>query len=144
MSGLHVVAVDASAYAIRAIVTGEGHELVHALECKPHELQRAAKWIGRIAEDHAELRVVGSPLDDWPAGLEQELRLHGITVDWISPRIMRSIFYPLQAWNRRRRLHRARLLAFLAKEADQASSTEAVFLARQWERQVAEEILNDL
>ncbi len=82
MSGLCVVAVDASAYAIRAIVTGAGHELIHALECKPHESERAANWIGRIAQAHAQVRVVGSPLDDWPAGLEQQLREHGLTVDW--------------------------------------------------------------
>lgn len=120
-----------------------GHELIHALECKPHESERAANWIGRIAQAHAQVRVVGSPLDDWPAGLEQQLREHGLTVDWLPPRIMKAIFYPLHTWNRRRRLHRARLLGYLAME-NCHDSFDAVEVAREWERQVAQEILTEL
>jgi len=139
-----VLAIDASPYAIRVVVAGNEHQLVHSYECKPHEVERAAQWIGRIVSVHPGARVVGSPLDDWPIGLEQALRRENVSVHWLSPRAMKAIYYPLHTWNQRRRLHRARLLGFLALEGCPESSGEAVGLVREWERRVAEEILTEL
>ena len=140
-----ILALDASPFAIRVAVSQQENDLLDTLDAKPHEISQTARFVLANSGIFPGLKVVGCPLDGWPPGLELALREQGTRVDWLSPRLMRNVVPTLTYWNRKRRIHRARLLAYLAyNTAADSLDPDGHSLAAQWERIAAQEILDQL
>ena len=65
-------------------------------------------------------------------------------MNWLSPGLARGAFGQLAQWARKRRFHRARLLAFLAHRADEFAYRPAPEPVLRWEHLAAREILDDV
>ena len=75
---------------------------------------RTAKlWLRKALEICPEAVVVGSPLDDWPPELLEEARVRNADLDWLNPTMLRALYTAGRSWTLQRKLHRARLLAYL-------------------------------
>lgn len=140
-----ILGLDASCYAIRAAVCQGKTELLDTLEARPEETPRVARFLQDHARRFPDLKIVACPLDPWPPGLEQALRQERMRVDWLSPRLMRNVFSTLTHYNQKRRLHRARLLAYLEQStATDSGDPDGYLLASRWERLAALETLEEL
>lgn len=139
-----ILAIDASPFAIRAVVTPGGPEVLDSVQAQPHEGVWFASWAQTQSRRYPGMRVVGSPLDEWPTGLEEALRAQGLQVNWLSPKLARGAFGQLAQWARKRRLHRARLLAFLAHGAEEFTYRSAAEPVLRWEHLAARETIDDV
>lgn len=141
MERLPIMAIDASPYAIKAGLYTEGH-LQDSFESKPHNLHCLMDFVKECQDFCYGIPVVSSPLDRWPDGLEMMLREHNISVKWLSPELMRSVTRIIAPWNKKRRLHRAGLLAYLFDTLSDESSSDARSLVLSWEAYSARRIIN--
>lgn len=143
MNKIPILAIDASNYAIRAVVSERTHFL-DSYEGQPHSDQNLIRFLRDWREQYPTIPVVASPLDRWPEGMEKRIRKSGITIDWLSPEMMRGVVRTLASWNKRRRLHRAGLLAFLAQSHTHESHPSARELTLCWEGCMARDTLEQV
>lgn len=131
-----ILAIDASPYALRAGVYNEGF-LRDCFEDRPHNIHCLRDFVEYYKNTYPGMPIVSSPLDRWPEGLEQLLRESNISVKWLSPGLMRRIHCFVAPWNRKRRLHRAGLLAYLYDEVSDAAMPDVHSLVLSWEAYTA-------
>jgi hypothetical protein len=142
MNQIPVLAIDASNYAIRAVVS----ERTHFLDCfedRPHNDQNLITFLRDWREQYPTISVVASPLDRWPQCMEKQIERSGITIEWLSPELMRGVVRTLAPWNKKRRLHRAGLLAYLAAHSRSSwICPSARELTLSWEAYMARETID--
>ena len=139
-----ILAIDASCYAIRMVLCDHTLKILDSLECQPHETAAASQFVSAISRKYPYIRTVGSPLSRWPSNLEKVLWEQGIKVEWLSPDMMRDVGHVLAPWNKKRRLLRASLLAYLAKQNPLVGYRTAREHILFWEGHVAHETLCDV
>ncbi len=140
----HFLAIDASFYAIRMVFCDNTLRVLDSLECHPHETALVSQFVSGLFQKYPCIRIVGSPLSMWPPNLEKVLGEFGVKIEWLSPELMRAAGRALAPWNKRRRLHRAGLLVYLAKSkptSDYRVAREHILF---WEGHMADEILGDV
>ena len=138
------LAIDASYYAIRAVVSDRTHFL-DSFEGQPHNNQNLITFLRDWREQCPGMPVIASPLDRWPDGMEKHIARSGIIIDWLSPELMRGVVRALAPWNKKRRLHRAGLLAFLATQCQSAwTHSSARELILSWEAYMARDTINQV
>jgi hypothetical protein len=76
--------------------------------------------------------------------MENRIKRSGITLDWLSPELMRGVIRTLPPWNKRRRLHRAGLLSYLAQSHSRESHPSARDLTLCWEAYVARKTIDEV
>lgn len=140
----HFLAIDASYYAIRIVFCDNSLRVLNSLECQPDEMSAVTHFVSDIIQKYPYIRVVGSPLSRWPQRLEKVLSEEGVKIQWLSPELMREVGRTLVYWNQKRRLHRAGLLAFLAKCDPPVDYRTAHDHTLFWEGRVANEILGEV
>lgn len=131
-----ILAIDASPYAIRAGLYNERY-LRDCFEDRLHNIHCLRDFAEYYKNAYPGMPVVASPLDRWPGGLEQLLKESNISVKWLSPELMRSIHRIVAPWNRKRRLHRAGLLAYLYDEVSDAATYDLHSIVLSWEAYMA-------
>jgi len=139
MSEPSVVGIDASRYAIRAAVTGAHSEILHAIEAKAHEPNRVVDFVRDCFRSQPSLRLIASPLDDWPNGLLPQLEQVGTPVSWLPPTLVRGTATEASDWQRQRRLQRARFYAWLHRQQKQDRCWSSLELVLAWEEYLATE-----
>lgn len=139
-----VLGIDASSYGLRAAVAGEDESLIDAMEARPAHTETLIRFIHRNQQKYPALRLIGSPLDQWPAGLHAALKDAYVSWDWLMPNPTRSVLWHLAPWQKKRRLQRARLLAYLARHQGEIEKSEqATRIAIGWEFFVNQEAANE-
>lgn len=140
-----IMAIDANPFAVRAVLVQDGLTLLDSLEAKPHRLGSVIRFVDKHARSNPGLRVVGSPLDSWPDGLQWQLEDAGHLTRWLPPHIARGVQHDWAPWQLRRRLLRARLLAYLDHQATlEPCSHYLPYHALRWERLMALESLQEI
>lgn len=144
MKSLPIMAIDASSYAFRVVVTEKGHNLLDFLEGQPYHAHSLITFVHDWQKRCPGTPLVASPIDHWPEGLEKQLRKGDITITWLSPEMMRCVARTLVPWNKKRRLHRAGLLACLANSNPTGDAIRARTATLNWEAYMAREIVDQV
>jgi hypothetical protein len=137
MSEQQLLGIDANRYAIRAVVTGESTEILHAVEAKPHERRQLVEFTRFSVRENPSTRIVGSPFDDWPDGLLTEVEQAAGPVCWLPPTLVRGTTAPGASWQRQRRLQRARFYTWLHRRQGEDCYWSSLELVLAWEEFLA-------
>jgi len=133
---MNIVALDLNPYAQRGVlIDPDGAPLTHFVG-RPNE--PCGPWVNRVLRGDPNVAIVGSPLDDWPPGLVEQIRDVGAQLHWINPILMRRLYSVCRPWNLQRKLHKARFLAYLNQI--QATPWDAETATRKFEQLAAQEM----
>jgi hypothetical protein len=133
-----VLGIEANRFAIRAVLSGIANDTLNSIEAKPHEHERIAEFIRYSLRSHPSLRIVGSPLDEWPTGLLALLEQNA-PVRWLPPSVMRRTVREAADWYRHRRLLRARFYTWLERRQVDDRYWSPLELVLAWEEHLAVE-----
>lgn len=108
---MRTVAVDFNPWGGRGVLLNDADEIC---DCFDSRSSRSARlWLRRVLTEHPTANVVASPMDDLPVEVTDTLTDLGRTPNWLSPTLTRQLYHVARPWNLPRKLHRARLLAYL-------------------------------
>ncbi len=131
------IALDLNPYCSRAVlVDGVGSVLTH-LDSKSGLTAR--RWLSKALDQYPTATVVASPLDNCPEEIQKILRERAVRPDLLSPVVCRTLYNAGRPWNLQRKLHRARLLAYLHRH--QVQPGMLLYYLREYEFQLARETL---
>ena len=132
-----IISLDINSWAKRGVLLDElGSVASHFDSRSP----RTAKlWLRKALEICPDAVVVGSPLDDWPPELLEEARVRNAALDWLNPSMLRALYTAGRSWTMQRKLHRARLLAYLHQH--RVESWDLGYRLREFEHNLARESL---
>jgi len=141
-SPIYTIAIDANPFGVRAALVEDGMLLVDAIEAKPDHLGPVANFVARYQSRFPDIVILGSPRDTWPIDFKD--LLDGLTVPrvWLSWKAAKTLHWEWAPWQRRRRLLRARFLAYLNQDIIYNMSAQAAIL--EWEAIVARETLKEV
>lgn len=139
-----VIAIDASSYAVRAVVVDEENRLLDSFEGKPDQTRSLLLFLNNVQKQYNGFTIVASPLDSWPKELEKEIRRAGFSIRWLSPDLMRGTIRTLAPWNKKRRLHRASLLAYIGNADPSGDYCDARELTLYWEAHTARNTIDQV
>jgi hypothetical protein len=134
-----LLGIDSNRYAIRAVLTGDQSESTHAVEAKPYESHRVVEFVQHHLRQQGTLRIVASPLDEWPEGLLTQLECSGASVSWLPPNTLRGAATEAAEWQRQRRLQRARFYTWLHRQQKAIRYWSSLELVLAWEEFLATE-----
>jgi|GEM_PF-4814025 len=130
-----LVAADRNPYAERAVLLGaDGRPMSHFAGSAQKTCDR---WLEKVMAQHPGVPIVASTLDRWPPILVDHPDIH-----WLHPGLVKRLYSACQPWNLQRKLHRARLFAYLHHH--RVSMSDVEHAVRDFERQSAYQILNEL
>lgn len=136
-----IIAIDACPYAIRAaLIDSRDNALLDGCEAKPDQAERVARFVQRYQE--LQPFVIGSRLDHWPPELDRSLHCKNISVYRLNSNPLQSVIWHMAPWQKKQRLQRARLLAYLAGVGT-SGATEIARLALTWQRLIHAESLDE-
>lgn len=108
---METLSLDLNPYAQRGVLLDAyGQVLSHFDSRSPRTTK---SWLRKALQESPGATIIGSPLDDWPAELLEEARIGGASLEWLNPSLLRLVYNLGRPWNLQRKLHRARLLAYL-------------------------------
>ena len=131
------IGLDLNPYCSRAVLLDAKGRVLSHVDTK--DQFSVARWIRSSLDRHPAARVVGSALDDFSEEVDSELRCADKRVELLSPTLSRALYHAGRPWNLKRKLHRARLLAYLHEMDVQPYGLEQWL--RQFEHERAREIL---
>jgi hypothetical protein len=134
---MNILAIEPSRYGHKAVLVDCYGNTLDSYQGRAG--QYGTHWVHRFLDKDPELSVVGSPLDDWPEELIDELRRSDAPLNFLNPSLMRRLFTVCRPWNLERKLHRVRFLAYLYHRDTQYSEAEQE--ARLFERDAARRLL---
>ena len=134
---MNVLSLDLNPYASRAVLVDSAGNTLEHHECPPNRC--STSWMRELLEERPAQHVVGSPLDKWPLGLSDTIRVMQGQLHWLDPSMMRRLYSICRPWNLHRKLHRARLLAYLYHH--EVSYWQAEQAVRNFEILTAEQLL---
>ncbi|MBT9588855.1 hypothetical protein IV102_36305 [bacterium] len=130
-----LVAADRNPYAERAVLLGpDGRPLSHFAGTSQ---QTCDRWLEKVMNQNPGVPIVASTLDRWPATL-----LEHPDIRWLHPGLVKRLYSACLPWNLRRKLHRARLFAYLHKH--RVSSIDVDDAVKDFELQTAYQILDEI
>jgi hypothetical protein len=129
--------MDATAYGIRAALVGNGTQLQDNLEARPGQISTVLRFVKRCYDNFPDLKIVGAPADRWPP----ELRNSAVSTTWLDWKCSRQLDWEWAIWQKRRRLLRARLIAYAADRPPIFDPLETIL---DWEEHVANETLREI
>lgn len=130
-----LVAADRNPYAERAVLLGpDGQPMSHFVG---NGKQTCDRWLEKVMTQHPGVPIIASALDRWPPGL-----LEHPDIQWLHPGLVKRLYSACQPWNLHRKLHRARLFAYLHKH--RVSAIDVIRAVRDFELQSAHQIIDEL
>jgi|GEM_PF-5715116 len=139
-----ILAIDVNPYGSRATLVHDGIRLDDATEAKRGQEHRIARFVQKHRREWPYLEVVGSSCDPWSDELKQKLQ-EGGTTRWLAPGIVTPLQWHWGPWQAKRRLLRARLLAYLAHRIPSARTHfPCTGLILQWEYLMAQEAIAEI
>jgi len=108
-----IMALEANDFTARAVIVNEEQEMVDSLETKSYEIMKLVRWAQHHVHENANLSVVGSPLDPWTQEFHHAFVDTVSKLYWLPSDTLRQVFRHASSWQQKRRLHRARLLAYI-------------------------------
>jgi len=132
-----IISMDINSWAKRGVLLDEFGAVLSYFDSRS---SRTAKlWLRKALEICPDAVIVGSPLDDWPPELLEEARLRNADLDWLNPTMLRALYTAGRSWTLQRKLHRARLLAYLHQH--RVESWDLSGRLREFEHDLARETL---
>ena len=130
-----LIAADKNPYAERAVLLGpNGRPLSHFAGAAQKTCDR---WLEKVMAQNPGVPIVASPLDRWPADL-----LTHPDIYWLYPGVVKRVYAACQPWNLHRKLHRARLFAYLHEH--HVSIVDVDRAVRDFEFQSAHQLLDQI
>ena len=131
------IALDLNPYCSRAVLIDGGGTVLTHLDSKSGLTAR--RWLAKALDQCPTAPVVASPLDNCPEDIQKVLRERAVRPDFLSPVLCRTLYNAGRPWNLQRKLHRARLLAYLHQRQVQPSTL--LYYLREYEFELARETL---
>jgi hypothetical protein len=139
-----ILAIEANDFTTRAVIVRDEKEMLDSFEAKTYEVMKLVHWVrNRVAE--GTLHMVGSPLDTGGQQFHHIVGDEAAKFYWLPPDLVRKVFRYISPWQRKRRLHRARLLAYIGHTyIFHPYDLFAPGLALRWEYCAAREIMREV
>lgn len=132
-----MISLDINPWAKRGVLLDKSGSVVSHFDSR--SARTARLWLRKALEVSPDAPVIGSPLDDWPAELLEEARHLQAILEWLNPTLLRALYTAGRCWNLQRKLHRARLLAYLHQH--HVEPRDLSLRLRQFEHELAKETL---
>ena len=135
---MDIVSLDLNPYAQRGVLLDAYGQVLNHFDSRSARTTKS--WIRKALQERPRATVIGSPLDDWPSEILEEARIHNANLEWLSPGLMRVLYNLGRPWNLQRKLHRAKLLAYLHR--NRVETWDLDIQLRAFEHSLAREILD--
>lgn len=151
-----VIAVDFGPRTVRAALVRNGVKLEDAIEVTLGQAHRLARFVAKHKLAHPDLALVSAVSEQCPAELRTQLEEEGGTIRWLpsvswelpspaAPDLVWISQWKKTPWERKRRVLRARLLAYLAHCPDEeATGSLATWTLLRWHYLMARELQDEI
>lgn len=134
----NILSFDLNPYCFRGVLVDDFGSVLNHVDTKTSLTFR--RWLKRVLAEEPGASIIASPLDEATDAITAELSAAGRQTQWLNPAMCRQLHNVGRPYSIQRKLHRARLVAFLHRH--QATPWDLKDWVREYENGLARETLN--